>query len=156
MRISLLIKTLQPNQSNPNTKKMVFQEKLLEKRPVSFSNWLVGQRSDRPVLTNENNILFEIYPLYCPCFQKFVIALRGKIQWWKKDHYPFFFSQVVVWDIDRVVSTTCCLLLTGWFRVSKIQLALRAKGSEQNNWIINNLEHCHGFNTNTCEKLGPR
>ena len=33
------------------TKKMVFQQKLLEK-PISFSNWLVLQWSGRPVLTN--------------------------------------------------------------------------------------------------------
>ena len=156
MRISLLIKTLQPNQSNPNTKEMVFRKKLLEKRPVSFSNWLVGQRSDSLVLTNENNILFEIYPLYCPTFKSLWLLLVVKFNDGKKIIILFFFSQVLVWDIDRVVSTTCCLLLTGWFRVRKIQLALRAKGSEQNNWIISNSEHCHGFNTNTCEKLGPR
>jgi len=38
MIISLLIKTLQPDQSNPDTKEKVFQDKLLEKRPISFSN----------------------------------------------------------------------------------------------------------------------
>ena len=52
--ISVLIKTLQPDPSNPKiacTKDNVSQQKLFEKA-ISFSNWLVGQWSGRPVLTN--------------------------------------------------------------------------------------------------------
>ena len=54
MKISLLMKTIQPDQSNPI--KDGFSKKKLWKKPISFANWLVRQWSCRSVLTNRKRL----------------------------------------------------------------------------------------------------
>ena len=53
VRISLLSKTIQPDQSSPCMQEGDgFSAKTLWKKPISFANWLVQQWSGWPVLTN--------------------------------------------------------------------------------------------------------
>ena len=96
MRISLLIKTIQPDQPNPTvkivcTKKMVFScgfsANTLWKKPISFANWLVQQWSSRPFLTNGKRPQCQNGPQLQNFFRKTALDTGYSVLEWTREKF---------------------------------------------------------------------
>ena len=134
MIISLLIKTLQLDQSNPewHPPRRRFFSKNSWKTPISLSNGLVGQWSGQPVLTNA--FLYRLFQLV-----QFVTVRLLEPGTWKK-----IIQSHVLWK-QKILKFF--FLQTDQFKVDRLQIIVVAKKYiyvcvQFHNWFIHEFEGC--------------